>query len=300
VHLAARRNQTSAVAELGAAGADLNATTALGSTALHYAAALGHVKMVELLVGLGVDVLVRDLRGRSALWYAAAGGHAELLRLLLLPATSPFMFVNDLPCRDGLTPLAAAMLHGREDAARVLLADPFVAKSVRENLDGGNGNNVGNAIGNNMTNTGNHTFATASTPLLHCAVLSGVPALVALALELTASAGDVNAVDGRGRTALSTAAERGLVPIVSILLDCVAVYPSFPECDDRMTPLHRAARAGHLEVARLLVARKDALISLFSTCAAGFLPVDHATTAGHAGVASFLEGCARLHAGTPL
>jgi len=51
-------------------------------TALHIAAALGNVVLVQLLIWYGADVKVIDHEGRNALWYARSSGSTECSELL--------------------------------------------------------------------------------------------------------------------------------------------------------------------------------------------------------------------------
>ena len=64
-------------------GADVNATSASGRTALHTACSRGNIAAVVALLAEGADLETRSLAGKTALQAAAAKGHWEAARLLL-------------------------------------------------------------------------------------------------------------------------------------------------------------------------------------------------------------------------
>jgi hypothetical protein len=81
---AARKSEVEALKALLAKGADVNAKTAYGATALSYAADKGHVEVVKLLLDRGADVNVKDtFYGETPLGWAAYRGHAAVVKLLL-------------------------------------------------------------------------------------------------------------------------------------------------------------------------------------------------------------------------
>jgi Ankyrin repeats (3 copies)/Domain of unknown function (DUF3471) len=81
---AARKSDVEAVKALLAKGADVNAKTAYGATALSYAADKGHVEVVKVLLDRGADVNVKDtFYGETPLGWAAYRGHATVVTLLL-------------------------------------------------------------------------------------------------------------------------------------------------------------------------------------------------------------------------
>ncbi len=65
------------------AGADVNARTVGGSTALMWAANNGHVNVIPLLLKAGADVNAKNMKGFTALIWAAGKGHANVISLLL-------------------------------------------------------------------------------------------------------------------------------------------------------------------------------------------------------------------------
>ena len=95
-----------------------------GLTALHWAAKLGHVRIVRLLLADDrVDVNYRSQTGGTALHIAAENGHAEVVQLLL---GSDKIDVNSKD-EYGRTPMNYAMLQTHFGIIELLLADPRLA-----------------------------------------------------------------------------------------------------------------------------------------------------------------------------
>lgn len=60
-----------------------------GRTALHLAAANGHIFMVALLLGQGADINACDKNGWTALHFAAKAGYLNVVKLLTESGASP-------------------------------------------------------------------------------------------------------------------------------------------------------------------------------------------------------------------
>lgn len=88
-----------------------------GFSALHNAAAMGHVAIVELLMAAGAPVDAQDRNGVTALISAAYHGHASVLTQLLAHGAD----VHHRP-QAGPMALAAALYAGSVPALQVLLA----------------------------------------------------------------------------------------------------------------------------------------------------------------------------------
>lgn len=126
---AARRGDWSVVSSLVASGADVNATSADGGTALQWAAYWDEVPTSELLVQAGAAVGLANDLGATALWSAAVNSNARLVRLLLESGADA-----NAALLAGETPLMAAARSGGSEAVRILLehgADPNV-KGTRD------------------------------------------------------------------------------------------------------------------------------------------------------------------------
>ncbi|HVG18944.1 MAG TPA: ankyrin repeat domain-containing protein [Blastocatellia bacterium] len=81
---AARRGDAATVKAFLDKGADVNAKTQYGATALSFAADKGHVEVVRLLVERGADVNVKDsFYGEVPIGWACVRGHTEVVKILL-------------------------------------------------------------------------------------------------------------------------------------------------------------------------------------------------------------------------
>ena len=87
-----------------------------GRTALHKAAFWGHEHVARKLLGTwGMAVDAQDYAGDTALHDASRFGHAQIVGLLL-EAGADATRAN----KDGLTPLALAREHGKDDVVKLL------------------------------------------------------------------------------------------------------------------------------------------------------------------------------------
>src|SRR6516164_10346526 len=82
--IAARKSDVPAVKMLLEKGADVNAKTSYGVTALSFAADRGSLEVVKILLEHGADVNATDtFYHETILARAASQGHAEIVKLLL-------------------------------------------------------------------------------------------------------------------------------------------------------------------------------------------------------------------------
>ncbi len=156
----------------------------------------------------------RDALGRTALWRAARAGRLEEVELLLAEKQDV-----DTPDVDAETPLHAASRAGHAAIVGALLQHGASANA--RNVHG-------------------------LTPL-HLATQNGCVKALQLLLQ---SGADVDAQDHFGCTPLHDAGARGNGPAAAALVKAAASV----NAPDRFgtTPLQRAARAGHVEVERIL------------------------------------------------
>src|SRR5688572_16746440 len=80
---AAMRRNGEEVRRLVQSGADVKAVQADGSTALHWAAYHGDVRLALLLLEAGADVAAANRNGSTPLWLAASQGDAVVIGALL-------------------------------------------------------------------------------------------------------------------------------------------------------------------------------------------------------------------------
>ena len=80
---AATNGDINSVRESIVNGADVDAKSNRGWTALHEAALYGHVDIVKVLIENGANVDVKDENGKTALHWAALYGHVNVARVLI-------------------------------------------------------------------------------------------------------------------------------------------------------------------------------------------------------------------------
>jgi len=270
---AAENGATSVAEALLSAGADPKTqVTSDGETVLMSAARGGFLEIVKLLVTKGANVNAQETyRGQTALMWASAEHHSEVVKYLVEHGADPKMRAFDrdnrlpkLSAASSITPLARGGLAALHFAAREGDVD-----SARYLLEGG-------ADINELDGDG--------TCALTVAVLNKQYTFAKFLLDKGA---DPNLADSRGRTPLYAAIDmrnedysalpsrKGTDPLPSIvvlqaLLDRganpnAALTRNLPgrsgmdsgdtTLDQGTTPLMRAARAGDVEVMRMLVAK---------------------------------------------
>jgi ankyrin repeat protein len=114
--IAALRGHEDIVAKLLARQADVNKT---GWTALHYAAASGHLKIMRMLIEQHAFLDAESPNGTTPLMMAAGYGNGAAVKLLLDEGALPAL-KNQL----GIDALAMARMHNRPDAIRLLSPQP--------------------------------------------------------------------------------------------------------------------------------------------------------------------------------
>lgn len=173
LHQAAMTGWGEAIGAIIRLGTDVNATTADGVTALHWACAAGQAgSVVQLLRFAGINPNIADVNGFTPLHCVAANPdlvNSALLLTMLLQAPTIDVNAQDM---QGFTPLSLAVNHGHEVVVRALLNDD------RVNLEARNSSGM--------------------TPLI-LAASYGRSEIVQVLLEAGA---DINAVDNAGYRAL--------------------------------------------------------------------------------------------------
>ncbi|HEV3345271.1 MAG TPA: ankyrin repeat domain-containing protein [Pirellulales bacterium] len=283
--LAAGRGQVDAVTVLLAAGANPNATDEpsgapgpgfkpifshgglevveqefrLGRTPLMFAAAGGHIAVMQTLVSAGADVHAADFASCTPLYLAARGGHAGAVSELLNYGAK----INARGPKGG-TALVAATLSGSSETVETLLSRRAKV-NVRSGDDGSpleiacktrRADLVRLLLRQGDFKPGAETSANAFAALLVWNVMS-VPTeeqLLAVIEELAAAGADVNFVDKYGETPLSRAAgskSPKLLRVVSRLFELGADVNAGR--DRRMSALHKAVLYRNLDAAKILL-----------------------------------------------
>ena len=110
---------------------NLDLQTSQGVTALHLAVAKKHLEVCKYLIKLGASVRIKDKKGQIALHRAAAVGSIGVVEFLCSTAKSPVNWKD----ASGWTPLFHAIAEGHADIA-VLLVNKFSADYEVEDSDG--------------------------------------------------------------------------------------------------------------------------------------------------------------------
>jgi ankyrin repeat protein len=114
---AASSGDTAAATRLLAQGADVDAKTNQGDTALLLAAKSGKIDTARLLVEKGANIEAKNDQGETALIAACTTGHADIAQLLVEKGAA-----TDPPDDGGATPLMYAGLGGNTAIIDLLLA----------------------------------------------------------------------------------------------------------------------------------------------------------------------------------
>lgn len=234
---AVRNGQAGLLERLLRAGADVNARTLRGSTALHLAA--GDAACAAVLLRAGADVQARDASGRTPLHRAVRAGRLDVARLFLEAGVDP----NTGDC-DGQTPLHVAARNGALNLARLLLdhgasvdaSGLYGETALHVTSQTGRPELVRLLLDAGAPPSPRDEFGT--TPL-HRAVAAGHDRVARLLIRRGA---DVNAPDVNGTTPLHLAARTGSADLLDALLE----HGADPTARNALgrTPLAEARAAG--------------------------------------------------------
>ncbi|EAY16003.1 ankyrin repeat protein, putative [Trichomonas vaginalis G3] len=98
-------------------GANFNAKSERGTTALYYAAMKNNCIIIKNLISLGANVNVREIEGRSPLHYAACGNSKDAIELLINQGAN--IEAEDI---FKLAPLHISVKEDAKEAAEALLS----------------------------------------------------------------------------------------------------------------------------------------------------------------------------------
>jgi len=247
--VAVTRNDVDALRRLRAAGADVNAATAAGDTALHVAVESRAREALKELLLAGADGARRNRAGETAFGVAVRRGDliaasalkaniakAELDRGVLTAAGTGDLAMTQQLLADGAD---ANAVDGNKDTALMLAVRSAQAAVVEALLAAGAKPQAGDARGR--------------TPLWQAAA-AGQRDTIAVLLRARAT---VDAADADGATPLMAAAAGGHVAVVEALLAGGAAAAHRGRLGD--TPLHAAAGSGRADVMRVLLRQKPAV-----------------------------------------
>jgi ankyrin repeat protein len=251
LHEASRRGPLKAVKLLQTAGADLNARTQSGRTALFEAISNGQDDVVHFLIRSGSNANECTTRSWSLLHTAAARGSISMIRLL----TSKEPGLISKSTDDGETALHVAVEHESLEIMTELIklgsnvdAEDWQANRplhvvAAKGFRGGCELLLANRCQLDPRNSFQETPLHKACAAGHCGTVE----------VLIKAAADLRAPDLDNAFPLNRAAHNGHLDVVCILLDAGAEI----DAADIMgrTALHDAAENGHAEIVRLLVGR---------------------------------------------
>ena len=113
---AARSSDINTLSNLLTDSSDINTTQGDGATALHWAAHLENLEMVDLLINKGADVNHTNDLGATPLWVGTVSGNQSIISRLLQAGANP-----NLPLLSGETPLMTAARAGVVGTVEALL-----------------------------------------------------------------------------------------------------------------------------------------------------------------------------------
>ncbi|HEX5688691.1 MAG TPA: ankyrin repeat domain-containing protein [Roseiflexaceae bacterium] len=192
LHTAAERGDTTAVLNLLAAGAHVDAQDERGRTAVLAATHGHHADTVRALIEAGADINLRDNRNDNVLLYSGAEGLLDIVRLAVAAGAD-----TRLTNRYGGIAIIPAAERGHVEVVRELLTTSDIDV--------------------------NHVNKLGWTALLEAIVLSnGGPRHQQIVELLIAHGADVNLPDNEGVTPLQHARQRGFAEIERMLAEAGA------------------------------------------------------------------------------
>ena len=121
VRFAAFRGDVARVKEWIDKGENVDAKDDKGMTLMHFAALVGHGRMIDLLSDYNGNIYAKNEEGLTPLHFAAARGELEAIEALSRNARNREIFV-DARDVDGRAPIHLAAEYNQRDTVRALIA----------------------------------------------------------------------------------------------------------------------------------------------------------------------------------
>ncbi|KNC55516.1 uncharacterized protein AMSG_01781 [Thecamonas trahens ATCC 50062] len=273
---------------LDAAAEAVNLPGASGKTPLLEAVERGHVGLVPALLAAGADAAASNAKGITALHLAAANNLVEVVSLLATPAT---INVVDNSQRTamflaaGLGNAASVRVLAEVDGVDVLIPGPRETNAVHMAAEAGAAIDALIAVTPGALHIGNED---GMLPI-HFAVRGTQTATLRWLLEQEGA--EPAATDAEGWTILHMAAASGVMDVLEMLTtgDLAGVVPLNAVTIHGDTPLHKAARYGQADAARLLAGVPG--VDFDALDCDGLTPRQAAAAAGHEEVAALCVPC---------
>lgn len=291
IHLAAISGSQPIVKMLMKSGVPIDAQDDNGLTPLHFALSRRQFDMANFLIGEGANVKIKTNNNWTSLQFAAIGGDLDLVKQIVEKKVN----VNDA-IEGGFTPLFSATSYGHTEIVKYL-----VQQGADINHEDESGNtpiflarnpNCYEAVEYLIAQKAdvNHKNEFNQTAL-HQVSMRGTISLATLLLEHGA---DINAASLDGRTPLTFAAFSTNSEAISkfLILNGADVNPEpckhTKSCScgpNFYTPLHGAARHGHLGMTKALVGN-GAKINVYDND--GMTPLHYAVSNGSLELVKYL------------
>ncbi|XP_044194046.1 poly [ADP-ribose] polymerase tankyrase-2-like isoform X1 [Thunnus albacares] len=273
LHLAAGYNRVKTVQLLLQHGADVHAKDKGDLVPLHNACSYGHYEVTELLVKHGACVNAMDLWQFTPLHEAASKNRTEVCSLLLSYGADP----NFLNCHNKSSIDLAPTSQLKER-----LAYEFRGHSL---LQAAREADVVRVKKHLSLETIGFKHPQTQETALHCASTSPYPKRKQVCELLLRKGANVNEKTKDLQTALHLASEKAHSDVIEVLVKYEAKVNAVDHLGQ--TPLHRAARCGHLQTCRqLLSAGCDPLLTSLQGLSASQM--------GNDGMQEMLRGAAMI------